>query len=160
MRAGYQCLVDVVRTVKRGHLKIGAIMVAQAHGRSGEYKPHLHEILTDGGVATENNKWVRLGSFPYDLFQLFFQSCSRFIENKNGGIHCHNRGYRNSFTFALPKIMGNFFNNKCEFEKCQSLFCQRFDPLCGIAAPLDLPAAMFLLLWSLHHRSRSYRQKV
>ena len=67
MRSGYECLEDVVSTVKRVDLKIGAIMVVQTHGRSGRYNPHLHVILTDGGVAVERKKRVSLGYFPYDM---------------------------------------------------------------------------------------------
>lgn len=73
MRTGYQCLEDVVSTVKRVDLKIGAIMVVQTHGRSGRYNPHLHVIMTDGGVASENKKWVSLGYFPYDLLHKKWQ---------------------------------------------------------------------------------------
>jgi hypothetical protein len=36
MRTGYECLEDVVSTVKRVDLKVGAIMVVQTHGRSGQ----------------------------------------------------------------------------------------------------------------------------
>ncbi|MCP3889927.1 MAG: hypothetical protein GY702_13805 [Desulfobulbaceae bacterium] len=64
MRTGYECLEDVVSTVKRVDVKIGAIMVVQTHGRSGRYNPHLHVIMTDGGVAPESKKWVCLGYFP------------------------------------------------------------------------------------------------
>lgn len=73
MRAGYQCLEDVVSTVKRVDVKIGAIMVVQTHGRSGRYNPHLHVITTDGGIATESKKWVSLGYFPYEVLHRKWQ---------------------------------------------------------------------------------------
>ena len=73
MRIGYQCLEDVVSTVKRAGIKIGAIMVVQTHGRSGRYNPHLHVIMTDGGVAVENEKWVSLGYFPYEMLHRKWQ---------------------------------------------------------------------------------------
>ncbi len=73
MRTGYQCLEDVVSTVKRVDLKIGAIMVVQTHGRSGRYNPHLHVIMTDGGIAIESKKWVSLGYFPYDMLHKKWQ---------------------------------------------------------------------------------------
>ena len=69
MRTGYQCLEDVVSTVKRVDLKIGAIN----HGRSGWYNPHLHVIMTDGGVATKSKSWGSLGYFPYDMLHKKWQ---------------------------------------------------------------------------------------
>jgi hypothetical protein len=73
MRTGYQCLEDVVSTVKGRVMKIGAIMVVQTLGRSGRYNPHLHVILTDGGISIENKKWVSLGYFPYDMIHKKWQ---------------------------------------------------------------------------------------
>jgi len=73
MRIGDQCLEDVVSIVKRVDLKIGAIMVLPTHGRSGRYNPHLHVIMTDGGVATESKKWVSLGYLPYDMLHKKWQ---------------------------------------------------------------------------------------
>jgi len=73
MRTGYQCLEDVVSTVKRVDIKIGAIMVVQTHGRSGRYNPHLHVIMTDGGIGLKGEKWVSLGYFPYDMIHRKWQ---------------------------------------------------------------------------------------
>ena len=50
MRCGYECLEDVVSTVVRQKVKIGAIVVLQTHGRSGHYNVHLHIIMTSGGI--------------------------------------------------------------------------------------------------------------
>ena len=66
MRCGYACLEDVVSTVKRKRLKIGCIVVVQTHGRSGRYNPHLHIIMTSGGVETESEAWYGLGYFKYE----------------------------------------------------------------------------------------------
>jgi hypothetical protein len=73
MQCGYQCLEDVVRTARRQRLKIGAIIVVQTHGRSGRYNPHLHVILTDGGINEKEGKWVDLGYFPYTIIQRKWQ---------------------------------------------------------------------------------------
>ena len=73
MRTGYRCLEDVISTVKRAGLKIGVIIVVQTHGRSGSYNPHLHVIMTDGGINTETEKWVNLGYFPYDILHKKWQ---------------------------------------------------------------------------------------
>ena len=53
MSCGYECLEEAVRAAKRKLLKIGCIVVVQTHGRSGRYNPHLHIIMTSGGVDTE-----------------------------------------------------------------------------------------------------------
>jgi len=50
MKTGHQCLEDVVSVVLRKRLKIGTIVVVQTHGRSGHYNPHLHIIMTSGGI--------------------------------------------------------------------------------------------------------------
>jgi len=73
MRCGYECLEDVVGTVRRRPLKIGAIVVVQTHGRSGHYNPHIHIIMTNGGIDTERGKWVDLGYFPYEVIHKKWQ---------------------------------------------------------------------------------------
>ena len=73
MRYGYECLEDVVSTVKRKDLKIGCIVVVQTHGRSGRYNPHLHIIITSGGVQTEKETWHDLGYFKYEIIHKKWQ---------------------------------------------------------------------------------------
>lgn len=73
MESGYKCLEDVVSTVKRLPLKIGCIVVVQTHGRSGHYNPHLHIIMTDGGIHTDLGKWFDLGYFPYKVIHKKWQ---------------------------------------------------------------------------------------
>ncbi len=73
MRSGYECLEDVVSTVKRLALKIGCIVVVQTHGRSGRYNPHLHIIMTSGGVQTKSKRWIGLGYFNYETIHKKWQ---------------------------------------------------------------------------------------
>lgn len=73
MRCGYACLEDVVGTVKRKELKIGCIVVIQTHGRSGRYNPHLHIIMTSGGIQIKTEDWHDLGYFKYDLIHKKWQ---------------------------------------------------------------------------------------
>lgn len=73
MRYGYLCLEDVVSTGVRQRVKIGAIVVLQTHGRSGHYNPHLHIIMTSGGINEETGKWVELGYFPYEILHKKWQ---------------------------------------------------------------------------------------
>ncbi|MDL1979834.1 MAG: transposase [Deltaproteobacteria bacterium] len=73
MRCGYECLEDVVGSVKRLSLKIGIIVVVQTHGRSGRFNPHLHIIMTNGGIHTDSGKWYELGYFPYEIIHKKWQ---------------------------------------------------------------------------------------
>lgn len=73
MRCGYECLEDVVRSVKRLSLKIGIIVVVQTHGRSGRFNPHLHIIMTNGGIHIDSGKWYELGYFPYEIIHKKWQ---------------------------------------------------------------------------------------
>ena len=73
MNCGYECLEDVVSSVKRHDLKIGCIVVVQTHGRSGRYNPHLHIIMTSGGVQTTKETWYDLGYFKYEMIHKKWQ---------------------------------------------------------------------------------------
>jgi len=67
MRCGYECLEGVVSQAVRQQVKIGAIVVVQTHGRSSHFNPHLHVIMTSGGINEVTGKWVELGYFPYEM---------------------------------------------------------------------------------------------
>jgi hypothetical protein len=67
MRAGYQCLEDIVSVVKKQKIKIGAIVVLHTHGGSGSYNLHIHIIVTDGGINEDTKKWINLDYFPYKI---------------------------------------------------------------------------------------------
>jgi len=73
MRIGYECLEDVVSTAVRKKVKIGAIVVVQTHGRSGHQNPHLHIIMSSGGIDEKMGKWVELGYFPYEIIHKKWQ---------------------------------------------------------------------------------------
>ena len=73
IKAGYQCLEDVINIIKRQLIKVGATIMIHTHGRSGSYNPHLHIILTSGGINTKNEKWVNLGYFSYEVIHKKWQ---------------------------------------------------------------------------------------
>jgi len=73
MRYGYTCLESVVKTASRRVVKIGVIVVVQTHGRSGKYNPHLHIIMTSGGIDEKSGRWVELGYFPYRIIHKKWQ---------------------------------------------------------------------------------------
>ena len=69
MKSGYGCLEDTVSIVRKKKLKIGSIIVVQTHGRSGSYNPHLHVLMTDGGIDEQRGSWVDLGYFSYEVLR-------------------------------------------------------------------------------------------
>ncbi len=73
MHCGYECLEDAVRKIKKKDLKIGAVIVVQTYGRSGQYNPHLHVMMTGGGVDEDAGKWVDVNFFPYDVLHKKWQ---------------------------------------------------------------------------------------
>ena len=73
MRIGYRCLEDVISTVLRRTLKIGAMVVVQTHGRSGRYNPHLHIIMTNGGIHEGVGSWFDLRFFRYEIIHTKWQ---------------------------------------------------------------------------------------
>jgi len=73
MKCGHECLEDVVSTIRSQSVKIGSTVVVQTHGRSGSHNPHLHIIMTDGGINPETGKWVDLGYFPYEMIRKKWQ---------------------------------------------------------------------------------------
>jgi len=54
-------------------VKIGMIMVLQTHGRSGHYNPHLHILLTSGGINEERKEWKELGYLPFEIIHTKWQ---------------------------------------------------------------------------------------
>jgi hypothetical protein len=66
MKIGPKMMNDAVSTAKRCELELGYIIVLQTAGRSANYNPHLHIIMTDGGLDKEG-QWHKLGYMPYDV---------------------------------------------------------------------------------------------
>jgi hypothetical protein len=73
MKCGHECLEDVVSTALRRKLKIGTIVVVQTHGRSGRYNPHLHVIMTSGGLDEDIGHWFELRYFRYKIIHKKWQ---------------------------------------------------------------------------------------
>jgi hypothetical protein len=72
MRRGHACLKDIFRTTTGKPLDIGCVMVLQTFGRSGEFNPHLHILVTAGGL-TANGKWRNVSFIPYDMMHRKWQ---------------------------------------------------------------------------------------
>jgi len=76
MRVGMECLADTLRTVLRRPVAGGYILVLQTNGRSGSYNPHLHIIMTSGGMVPDGrggHSWVILRYFPYTILHKKWQ---------------------------------------------------------------------------------------
>jgi len=72
MQVAHTTMDAVVAQVKRQTIKLGYIVVLQTAGRSATYNPHLHVIMTDGGLCADGT-WQRLGYLPYDQLHRTWQ---------------------------------------------------------------------------------------
>jgi hypothetical protein len=73
MQAAHTAMNAVVAQAKRQAIRLGYIVVLQTAGRSANYNPHLHVILTAGGLRADGT-WQRLGYVPYDLLHRLWQT--------------------------------------------------------------------------------------
>jgi hypothetical protein len=72
MRAGNACLLDVFATSAGVPLDIGSIIVLQTAGRSGNYNPHLHILVTEGGI-TKQSTWKSVSYIPFEVIHRKWQ---------------------------------------------------------------------------------------
>ncbi len=72
MQAARTAMDGVVRQAKRQTVTLGYIVVLQTAGRSARYNPHLHVLMTDGGLRADG-RWQPLGYVSYDLLQRAWQ---------------------------------------------------------------------------------------
>jgi len=73
MQAARTAMDAVVARIKRQPLTLGYIVVLQTAGRSASSNPHLHVIVTDGGLRADGS-WQALGYLPYDLLHRLWQT--------------------------------------------------------------------------------------
>jgi hypothetical protein len=73
MLAARSAMDALVARTKRQLLTLGYIVVLQTAGRSANYNPHLHVIVTDGGLRADGS-WQALGYLPYDLLHRLWQT--------------------------------------------------------------------------------------
>jgi len=67
MRTGYKCVEEVVSIGVKREVKIGIIVVLQTHGRSGQCNPHLHILMTNGGIDENWKEWRELSYLPFEM---------------------------------------------------------------------------------------------
>ncbi len=72
MRTGNACLKDILKTCSGTKLDIGNIIVLQTAGRSGNYNPHLHILMTAGGIDPLE-QWKSISYIPYEMMHRMWQ---------------------------------------------------------------------------------------
>ena len=73
MKAGQAAMDEAMSIAKGQPIKAGYIVVLQTAGRAATYNPHLHVLMTDGGLAGEG-AWQALGYIAYDLLHRKWQA--------------------------------------------------------------------------------------
>ena len=63
MKKAQKTMDEVMAESKNKSVKLGYIVVLQTAGRDATYNPHLHCLITNGGLTEEGN-WVPLGYPP------------------------------------------------------------------------------------------------
>jgi hypothetical protein len=59
MRCGVQMLSEALSWFKKRPLEAGYVVVLETAGRAGNWNPHLHILMTSGGVTPEN-RWLEV----------------------------------------------------------------------------------------------------
>jgi hypothetical protein len=72
MQVGHACLQEVFSRCAGGALDIGTIVVLQTAGRSGRYNPHLHCLVTGGGLIPQET-WKDISYIPFELIHRKWQ---------------------------------------------------------------------------------------
>lgn len=72
IQAARAAMDEAVGAVKGRAVELGYIVVLQTAGRVANYNPHLHVLMTDGGL-TEKGEWQSLGYIPYDVLHRKWQ---------------------------------------------------------------------------------------
>jgi len=68
MVVGHKMMEDAISGYFGDDVEIGSIVVAQTAGRNGEWNPHLHIIMTSGGLTRgKKRKWRELKYMPYEI---------------------------------------------------------------------------------------------
>jgi len=72
MRCGVEMLEDALETYKKKKIKAGYVVVLQLVGRAGNWNPHLHIIMTSGGISEERD-WIAVKYFPFEILHKKWQ---------------------------------------------------------------------------------------
>ncbi|MBI4333963.1 MAG: transposase [Chloroflexi bacterium] len=72
MKCGVAMLTEAMREVKKAEIDVGYVVVLQTAGRSGHWNPHLHILMTSGGV-TPDKRWIEVNYFPFEILHKKWQ---------------------------------------------------------------------------------------
>ena len=98
---------------KIGIHQVGAIINIHTFARDTSWNPHIHAIVTHGGLDINNN-WKTPKSFPWTVFRKSWQKCSLDILS----IHAKetkNINLKNKISLAYKKYQNGFYVNSENF---------------------------------------------
>src|SRR5256712_1218203 len=72
MKCGVAMLNDALSWFTKVKLEAGYVVVLETAGRSGHWNPHLHILMTSGGV-TPQQKWREVDYFPFTVLHKKWQ---------------------------------------------------------------------------------------
>ncbi len=72
VKTGLAMIKDVLEIYFRDPVEAGYIVVLQTAGRSASYNPHLHIMMTAGGLSS-NNEWRDIKYIPFSLLHKKWQ---------------------------------------------------------------------------------------
>lgn len=74
MGRGHEMMEDALSRYFGEDIEIGSIVVVQTAGRDGGWNPHLHIIMTSGGLTKgEVRKWRELKYIPFEILHKKWQ---------------------------------------------------------------------------------------
>jgi len=72
MQCGVAMLSDALSWFTKVKLEAGYVVVLETAGRSGHWNPHLHILMTSGGM-TPQKRWREVDSFPFTVLHQKWQ---------------------------------------------------------------------------------------
>ena len=72
MQCGVAMLSDALSWFTKVKLEAGYVVVLETAGRSGHWNPHLHILMTSGGM-TPQKRWREVDYFPFTVLHKKWQ---------------------------------------------------------------------------------------
>lgn len=73
MKIGSEMLTEVLSNWFRTEVEVGFIVVLHTAGRSGHWNPHIHIIMTSGGISKKTGNWRKLEYINYEILHKKWQ---------------------------------------------------------------------------------------
>lgn len=94
---------------KLGIICIGAISTIHTFSRKVEWNPHIHSLITFGGI-TKNNQWKNIKNLPWQVLRKSWQKCALDIISKYAKDN-NSQNLKNKISIAYKKYVNGFFVN-------------------------------------------------